>query len=135
MTRTPKAAARPPIQIRATDADKVAALALNAEDRLPEVAEQLMKEIERAKIVPDHKLPADVVAMGSRVTFMDSATGVERTVQLVYPGNADIAEGRISILTPIGAGLLGLREGQSISWPDRAGHERLLKIIAVDSSA
>ena len=58
-------------------------------------------------------------------------TGEQRTVELVYPKDADIAENRISILTPVGAGLLGLRVGQTISWPDRAGQERLLKIDSV----
>jgi regulator of nucleoside diphosphate kinase len=50
---------------------------------------------------------------------------------LVYPAEADIEAGRISILTPVGAGLIGLAEGASILWPDRDGHERRLRIIAV----
>jgi regulator of nucleoside diphosphate kinase len=52
-------------------------------------------------------------------------------VQLVYPAEADIEAGRISILTPIGAGLIGLREGQSILWPDREGRERRLTVVRV----
>ncbi|WP_296220348.1 GreA/GreB family elongation factor, partial [uncultured Sphingomonas sp.] len=54
-----------------------------------------------------------------------------RMVELVYPGDADIAQGRVSILTPIGAGLIGMRAGRSISWPDRDGRERLLRIVSV----
>src|SRR3546814_13286656 len=55
-----------------------------------------------------------------------------RTVRLVYPAEADIAEGRMSILTPVGAGLIGLSVGQSINWPDRGGIEHRLTIVAVE---
>ncbi len=90
-----------------------------------------MQEIGRARIVPDDRLPADVVGMGSLVRFRDESTGAERTVRLVYPREADIAAGRISILTPIGAGLIGLKQGQSIRWEDRDGHPKVLQVIAV----
>src|SRR3546814_1242385 len=61
--------------------------------------------------------------MGSSVTFIDEKSRAERTVRLVYPAEADIAAGRMSILTPVGAGLIGLSVGQSINWPDRGGIE------------
>src|SRR3546814_10983915 len=69
--------------------------------------------------------------MNSHVTFVDEGSGSRREVQLVYPENADIANGRISILTPVGAGLIGLSEGQTITWPDRDGHDRRLRIEQV----
>jgi len=101
------------------------------EHRSPQVAEMLLAEINRAKVVDDARLPSDTVAMLSTVKFVDDETGVERTLQLVYPQDADIEAGRISILSLVGAGLLGLRAGQSISWPNRDGHERPLRIIEV----
>ena len=55
-------------------------------------------------------------------------------LKLVYPHDADIEAGRISIMSLVGAGLIGLRAGQSISWPDRSGHERSLRIIEVMQS-
>lgn len=131
MTSNRKSQARPPIQIRETDAERISNLAIEAEDRLPQVAELLHAEINRAKVVQDSRLPGDVVAMQSTVRFVDEASGVERTLQLVYPQDADIKAGRISILSLVGAGLLGLRPGQSISWPDRAGKQRTLRIIDV----
>ena len=131
MTTHRKARARPPIQIRETDAERIGNLAIEAEERLPQVAELLLAEINRARIVQDSKLPADVVAMQSIVKFADEASGVERTLQLVYPQAADIEAGRISILSLVGAGLLGLRPGQSIAWPDRAGKQRPLRILDV----
>lgn len=131
MTTSVRALRRPSIRLRESDADRIAELAVGAEARLPQVAELLMQEIDRARIVPDDRLPADVVGMGSLVRFRDESTGAERTVRLVYPREADIAAGRISILTPIGAGLIGLKEGQSIRWEDRDGHPKVLQVIAV----
>lgn len=129
-TRT--SARRPRIHMIDTQADTLTTLALSKEDDLPEVCEMLLDEIGRASLHPAKKFPADAVAMGSIVTFVDAATGAERTVSLVYPGDADISAGRISILTPIGAGLIGMQQGQSIQWPDRDGKKRALSIVKVD---
>lgn len=126
-----KAAKRPPIHMIDSEADTLTNLAIGAEDRLPQVSEMLLEEIGRAKIHGADRLPRDVVAMHATVEFLDEANGTSRTVQLVYPKDADISAGRISILTPVGAGLIGLREGQSILWPDRDGHERQLSIVKV----
>ena len=56
---------------------------------------------------------------------------VER-VTLVFPEDADIAEKRISIMTPIGAALIGLTEGQSITWPSRTGEIHRLQVLSVE---
>jgi regulator of nucleoside diphosphate kinase len=128
---TRKTAKRPPIHMNDAEADTLTNLALGAEERLPQVSEMLLEEIGRAKIYTAGKLPRDVVSMHATVEFRDEANGTSRTVQLVYPKDADISAGRISILTPVGAGLIGLREGQSIIWPDRDGHERQLSIVKV----
>lgn len=130
MTTRPSAR-RPRIHMIDTQADALTTLALAKEDDLPEVCEMLLEEIARATIHKAHKFPADAVAMGSLVTFVDEASGAERTVSLVYPRDADISAGRISILTPVGAGLIGLQQGQSINWPDRDGKKRSLSIVSV----
>lgn len=124
-------AARPPIHLLEDEADKLANLAISIEQRQPEVAELLLSEIERAKIHKPGKLPPATIAMLSTVEFVDEGSGTSRTVQLVYPPDANIDEGRISILTLVGAGLIGLSEGQSILWPDRENHERRLRIVKV----
>lgn len=130
MTR-PKALRRLAIQMIDSEADTLTTLALGAESRVPEVAEMLLNEIERATIVTEKRISSDVVTMRSVVEFIDEASGSDRTVQLVYPREADISAGRISILTPIGAGLIGMKTGQSILWPDRDGRERKLTIVKV----
>lgn len=131
MTNSTKAAHRPPIHMIDSEAETLTNLAIGAEDRQPDVSEMLLQEIGRAHLHPPAKIPVDVVTMLSTVEFTDKATGATRTLQLVYPRDADIAEGRISILTPVGAGLIGLRAGQSIIWPDRHGRERILTIEKV----
>lgn len=124
-------AARPPIDMIDSEAEALSNLALSIEERLPQVSEMLIEEITRATLHPRDGIAPEVITMEATVGFIDETTGAERTVQLVFPRDADIAEGRISILTPVGAGLIGLRPGQSIVWPDRDGNARRLKIVSV----
>lgn len=76
-------------------------------------------------------MPANTVVMNAFIDFIDEGNETQRTVQPVYPSDADIEAGRVSILTPIGAGLIGLSTGDAILWPDRRGHERRLRIMSV----
>ena len=94
-------------------------------------AEALDNELGRAKIVRNTELPVDVVAMDSRVTFIDLDTAEESTVTLVYPANADIEKMKISILSPVGTALIGLRVGGKIDWPLPNGKIRHLQVVAV----
>jgi regulator of nucleoside diphosphate kinase len=126
-----KAPSRPPVHMIEAEADNLARLAASVEDRMPQVSELLLEEIARATIHSEASIPPDVVTMLATVQFADASSGRNYSYQLVYPKDADIAAGRISILTPVGAGLIGLREGQSILWPDRDGRERKLTIIKV----
>lgn len=118
-----------------TEADALTNLAIGAHERLQQVSDMLLEEIDRATIHKAGSIPADVVTMNARVEFVDEANDATRIVQVVYPRQADISANRISILTPVGAGLIGLREGQSILWPDRDGHERKLTIVKVSQAA
>lgn len=123
---------RPPIHLLASESDVVAALALSAEHRQPVVAAMLLEEIERAELhAPDEMLDG-YVRLNSCVTFIDEKTRRRRDVQLVLPANANIAKGRISILTPMGAALYGLAEGACITWPDLDGNERLIRVMHVE---
>ncbi len=114
-----------------SEADTLTELTLLNQRDSATLYEGLLDEIDRATICSHSSIPADVVTMGSEVTFLDAKSGAERTVRLVYPGDADISAGRISILTPIGAGLIGLSVGQSIHWPDRGGDDHRLTIVSV----
>jgi regulator of nucleoside diphosphate kinase len=63
--------------------------------------------------------------------FEDETTGERRDVTLVYPGDADISAGRISVFVPVGTALLGLRVGQSIDWELPSGQKRRYRVIDV----
>jgi regulator of nucleoside diphosphate kinase len=135
MGTQPVGGIRPPIHLLASESDLVASLALRAEHRQPVVAAMLLEEIERAELHDADTLPKGAITLGSEVDFIDENTNQVRTVQLVVPGDANIAYGRISILTPMGAALYGLLAGQSIDWPDLEGHERRIKILRVRRKA
>lgn len=96
-----------------------------------EIAALLEEELTRATIVPDEDLPSDVVSMNSTVKFQDLESGKDSVVTLVYPVDADIENGKISILTPVGSALIGLRVGQVIHWPFPTGKDKKLKVISV----
>lgn len=124
----------PPLVISTADRDRLGALAEAIRDRTPALAETLAVELERSRTVPVERLPADAVRMGSSVTFRDEATGKVQRVRLVYPGDADIASGTVSILTPIGTALIGLSTGQTIAWQTRSGEHRHLTVLAVEAA-
>jgi regulator of nucleoside diphosphate kinase len=131
MGTRPAGEVRPPIHLLATESDMVASLALQAEHRFPVVAAMLLEEIERAELHEPQTLPKTAVTIGSQVDFVDEKSSQLRSVELVMPASANIAEGRISILTPMGAALYGLAAGQSIDWPDLDGHDRRIRIVRV----
>ncbi len=123
----------PAIIVSVTDHHRLLGLAEAAEGRIPDVASVLQSEMERAHVVAADEVPDNVVRMGSIVEFSADA-GQRRRVTLVYPVEADIAEGRISILTPIGAALIGLSQGQSIAWTARDGRRHRLTVLEVRQS-
>ena len=98
----------------------------NAEHR-----ERLLDELYRADIVPDSWMPAGIVRMDSHVEYHDDGVSRIRRIQLVYPDRADILSRRISVLSPVGTALLGLAEGQSITWAQRDGRSRRLTVLRV----
>jgi regulator of nucleoside diphosphate kinase len=101
----------------------------------PLVGEYLADELERAHIVEANDVEPTVVTMHARVVFRDESTGDVRAVSLVYPGEENIDEGCISVLTPVGAALLGLSEGQSIEWETLTGESRILTVLHLLSQA
>lgn len=94
-------------------------------------AEALDDELGRAEIICDAGFPEDAVSMESSVTFMDLDTGEKSTVCLVYPMDANVEKMKISILSPVGTALIGLRVGGKIDWPLPSGKIRHLQVTAV----
>lgn len=120
----------PAIVLGQADHRQLIVLAMAGIGHTAEDADGLLYELERAQVVPDGAVPDDVVGMGSFVRFRTDG-GREREVELVYPADADIAAGKVSVLTPVGTALLGLRSGQSITWLTRDGRKQLLTVLGV----
>ncbi len=91
----------------------------------------LEQELERATVVQAGEIPHNTVTMNSRVRVRDLNDGREMTYQIVFPGNADVAKNRISVLAPIGTGLLGYSAGSTIEWRVPSGMRRL-RILQVE---
>jgi regulator of nucleoside diphosphate kinase len=123
-----------PIHVARSEIDRLRALVeQHAEGRDAVAAERLGAELDRAIVVD--RLPPGVVAPGSRVRFEDQRTRTVREAVLVYPAGADAFAGRISVLAPIGAALLGLTAGDTIAWPLPGGREARIRILAVEPAA
>ena len=120
----------PEIIVGDSDHARLTNLATAALEAVPDTAEELLSELDRAKIVADESVPQDVVRMGSVVEFR-SDNDVKR-VTLVFPPDADIASGKVSVLTPVGAALLGLATGGSITWTARDGSSHELTVVSVE---
>ena len=127
----PAAEAMPAVTMTAEDHARLSTLAHAAADRMPEAASALDDELDRAVILAPGRTPESIVRMGSEVEFRDDVSGKTQVLTLVYPEDADIAKGRISVLTPVGTALIGLRAGASITWRTRGGALRRLTVIQV----
>ncbi|TPK16444.1 nucleoside diphosphate kinase regulator [Mesorhizobium sp. B2-5-7] len=122
------------ILISEADHDRLTGLARALLDRAPETAEELLSEMDRAVVTNAAAMPAGVVRMGSTV-MVRGESGDTQHIMLVYPGEADIAENRISVLTPMGTALIGASVGQAVCWSGRGGRELSVTVEAVDTPA
>jgi regulator of nucleoside diphosphate kinase len=77
---------------------------------------RLEDDLATCQIVAPEEMPADIVTLHSTVRYLDLGSNKERVVTLVFPSNADLSLGRISIAVPLGAAILGRAEGEVVSW-------------------
>lgn len=90
----------------------------------------LVDELNRAVVVPPAELPADVITMNSRVRLVDLDSGKTHEYTLVYPNDANYAEGKVSIVAPVGAAMIGYRQGDEFEW-ELPGGRRRFRVEAV----
>ena len=93
--------------------------------------EFLTDVLDNCAVVPPREVPPDVVTMYSQVLLQDTASTLRSTLTLCYPQDADPGAGLVSVLSPVGANLLGLRVGTVARWPTPAGEEREAEILAL----
>lgn len=122
--------AKPELTVSSDDYARLYSLLESLPDS--ETADQLMDELERAVVVEKDKLPPNVVAMHSKVTFTVLSTNRTFTYKLVYPNEAT-DENTLSVLTPVGSALLGLSVGQEIEWPLSGKKVSLVRLDSIES--
>jgi len=125
--------ALPPIVMMTDEAGRLRALANSSMALFPRVAYFLARETERAKVVASDCDLRGIVRMGSQVRYCDDKTGDVRDVVLVYPHEADISLKRVSVLTPVGAALIGLSVCQAIEFQTPGHRKHSLTILGVSS--
>lgn len=123
---------KPGIVVNKSDHTRLLQLANGLLDRKPEMAEELLSELERARVVERGEMLQTTVQMGSTIEYQNQ-DGQIRTLTLVYPADADIAQGKVSILTPVGTAVLGLRAGQTMEWVASDGRSSTLTVVSVQA--
>ena len=123
----------PPITVMEDEARRLSALASSSAVLFPRVAHFLAQEIERASVVADNSDLRGVVRMGSQVRYCDDRSGEVRDVVLVYPHEADITLKRVSVLTPVGAALIGRSVGKAIEFQTPGHNKRSLTVLGVSN--
>lgn len=125
-----KARKRPAIHLTEADYETLSTLVDAASPDNPGAA-LLAEELDRAVVVRSANSARSFVRLNSRVTYEDVATGQVRDLQVGLPRDASIDDNRISVLTPVGAALIGLRPGDTFEWTDAGGRTRTLKVMSV----
>jgi regulator of nucleoside diphosphate kinase len=93
--------------------------------------EFLVRELIRATIVEDDELPPNTVTMGSKVEFREEGSKTNKVVTLAHPNESEFYDDAISVLSPAGAALIGLSEGQSISYGAPGGLLTTVTVVKV----
>ncbi|WP_172116193.1 nucleoside diphosphate kinase regulator [Halomonas hibernica] len=122
---------RPPIIINRLDAERLQRLIDNATDKELAVATLLEEELSRGEVIDPQEIPDNVVSMNSQIRFTDLTRGRQMVRTLVYPHALGTVEDGISVMAPIGAGLIGLKVGDIIDWPLPNNSEVRLRIDAI----
>ncbi|NYS62628.1 nucleoside diphosphate kinase regulator [Vreelandella salicampi] len=122
---------RPPILINRLDAERLQRLIDDASKKDQAVAELLEIELSRGEVVDPEDIPDNVVSMNSQIQFTDLTRGRQMIRTLVYPHALNSVDDAISVMAPIGAGLIGLKVGDKIDWPVPNHNEVCLRVDAI----
>ena len=121
----------PPVNISETDREDLYAVATSAltNSLMAPAASNVLREIYRATIVPNDQLPTNVVAVNSCVDVRDNVAGANRRIVLVLPGETSTKPNAVSVLSPLGAALIGLSEGSSVVWCTASGDRSSMTVL------
>lgn len=124
----------PSITVSSLDMSRLEAMLDDPAVSQTPAAQGLSEELNRAHVVAPGEVPAGTVKMHSRVECQDEVSGETHVLTLVFPREADVDRGRVSILAPVGTALLGLSVGQSIDWHAPGGRKLRLRVTAVSDA-
>ena len=117
-----------PIYVTSQDKQRLEDLLIEVEASDPRKhgdLKALTEELHRAVIVDPKDVFNDVITMNSRAEMRDLESGETVAFTLVFPSEANIDEEKISVLAPIGAGMLGYRIGDEFEWKVPDGLRRM----------
>lgn len=124
-----------PLERTLTELDHVRLLNLLRRDERgdgsPRQVRAIEDVLEASALVPAREVAPDVVTMYSQVLLQDTQTGQRNTLTLCYPTDAEPAVGFVSVLSPVGSALLGLRVGSMARWSTPAGDQKSAEILAI----
>jgi regulator of nucleoside diphosphate kinase len=117
-----------PIYVTEFDLDRLERLfgrAHGGHRRDQDFLDQLEEELSKCRVVTPQEIPPNVVTLNSRVRFRDLDADRQMTVTLVFPEQASLAEGRLSIVSPIGTAILGYAAGDVVEWEVHSGTKKI----------
>ncbi|WP_192822499.1 nucleoside diphosphate kinase regulator [Rufibacter sp. LB8] len=79
------------------------------------LVDNLCRGLRQASIIPAEQVPIDVVTMNSLVRLREKKSGTRLELSVVYPKDANLASGKISVLAPVGAAILGHKVAEEIT--------------------
>lgn len=121
---------QPPITLTRPDVKRLTALLDHERGGTRDfLVERLEEEVQRAVVV-EPNAAGGAVTLGSEVEYENMESGQRRVVRLVLPEDADPAHARLSVLTPLGCSLIGLRPGDTFTW-DAGTHRWRLRVLSV----
>lgn len=121
-------------QLLISDKDMRALYAL-LNTRHAEGVSPLEEELSKATVLPEEKMPEDVVSILSNVRVKDLDSGHETEFQLVFPHEANVEDKKVSVLVPMGIAVIGLRAGQTYEWPMPGGKTKHFQVISANRLA
>lgn len=124
----------PSIIVSSHDMDRLDAMLESPAVSKTPAALALAEELNRATVLAPDQIPEGIVMMHSRVECEDGVTGEKHVLTLVFPREADVDQGKVSVLAPVGSALLGLSVGQSIDWDAPGGRRLKLRVTAVHNA-
>lgn len=95
------------------------------DETLRKSVQKLVSELESAQIYDEKDMPEDVIRFNSSITIVSKDKSWNKTFKLVMPNDSDTKSNKISILTPMGAAVMGYAEGDLLVWEFPSGEQQL----------